>query len=91
MKLICDLLLLGRHWVHYEAVRARQAVISTITAIVMMMLGGLLLLGAAGLLVTSAFIAISAHLGPALAALLTGGGLLAAAMIFVLLARAVSR
>ncbi|MFP4107369.1 MAG: hypothetical protein ACLFVU_14975 [Phycisphaerae bacterium] len=60
-------------------------------SLVLLWFAATLMLGACGLLVASAFIAIAAELGAALAALLTGGGILLLAAIGFLLAWLVDR
>lgn len=91
MKVILDLIMLARHWIRYEAVRAKRTAVEAVMSVAMILLAFVLVLGAVGLLLTSAFIAISVHLGAALAALLTGGGLLMLALVLLLLARSMSR
>ena len=91
VKLCYDLIALARHWLRYEAIRAKQTAVEGAVSVAMILLALVLLVGAAGLLIASAFIAIASHLGPALAALLTGGGLLMLALILVVLARTKSR
>jgi hypothetical protein len=74
-----------------EAQALRQGAVKLGIGLGLVMVGATLLLGALGLLIASAFIGISCALGPAIAALLTGSGLLLVAVIVMLVAKWMSK
>jgi len=91
IKLLTDLLLSVVSLVEAEARSLQQAIVHTVTSVFVILFAFALLLGGLGLLVACAVMSIQVVLGPKVALLLVGGGVLIGGFLVLAVASSLGR